>query len=163
MRAGNRHRLRAAPDFHAYTGSPQCRLLTLYYYKALPVDLQERKSRKCFKKTDEKLKPLHKTKNKRKKPHDALFFKAEKNAFCTDAASGSKKAAAQQFVQQPEGQIISAAFRRRRRHLPDTRRRRFRSCRHRKAQPAGDRWGTWPARAGRALQPPHPHGSHRTH
>ena len=42
------------------------------------------------------MKPLHKTKNKRKKPHDALFFKAEKNAFCTDAASGSKKAAAQQ-------------------------------------------------------------------
>ena len=78
MRAGNRHRLRAAPDFHAYTGSPQCRLLTLYYYKALPVDLQERKSRKCFKKTNEKLNPLHKTKNKTKNRCRTLFFKAAK-------------------------------------------------------------------------------------
>ena len=78
MRAGNRYRLRAAPDFHAYTGSPQCRLLTLYYYKALPVDLQERKSRKCFKKTDEKLNPLHKTKNKTKNRCRTLFFKAAK-------------------------------------------------------------------------------------
>jgi hypothetical protein len=78
MRAGNRHRLRAAPDFHAYTGSPQCRLLTLYYYKALPGDLQERKSRKCFKKTNEKLNPLHKTKNKTKNRCRTLFFKAAK-------------------------------------------------------------------------------------
>ena len=40
------------------------------------MDLQERKSRKCFKKTDEKLNPLHKTKNKTKNRCRTLFFKA---------------------------------------------------------------------------------------
>jgi hypothetical protein len=89
MRAGNRHRLRAAPDFHAYTGSPQCRLLTLYYYKALPGDLQERKSRKCFKKTNEKLNPLHKTKNKTKNRCRTLFLKAAKECLLKQKRTGT--------------------------------------------------------------------------
>ena len=89
MRAGNRHRLREAPDFHSYTGSPQCRLLTLYYYRALPGDLQERKSRKCFKKTDEKLNPLHKTKNKTKNRCRTLFFKAAKECLLKQKRTGT--------------------------------------------------------------------------
>ena len=78
--------------------------------------------------------------------------------------SATKKPCTTQTAQGRETIFTSsAAFRRHLRHLPDIRRRRSRSYRHRKAQPAGDRWGTLPARAGRALQPPHPHGSRRTH
>ena len=74
----------------------------------------------------------------------------------------TEKAAAQQFVQQPKGQIISAASRRRQRHLPKIRRRKSRSCRRPTARPASGRWGTWPARADGALPPPRPHGCCRT-
>ena len=74
-----------------------------------------------------------------------------------------EKAAAQQLVQQPEGQIISAAFRRRLLRLPRIRRRRSRSCRHRKALPVWGRWGTWPAQAGCALRQPRPHDCCQTH
>ena len=128
------------------------------------------KKQNLFKKTDKKSQLLHKTKIKSRNVPRTLFFKVR----CRSKAARKRMSFPQQqalvskkpCVATGTGQgavTSSAAFRRRLRHLPDTRRRRFRSCRHRKAQPAGDRWGTWPARAGRALQPPHPHGSRRTH
>ena len=128
------------------------------------------KKQNLFKKTDKKSQLLHKTKIKSRNVPRTLFFKVR----CRSKAARKRMSFARQRAYLSKKPCVatgtgrgavtsSAAFRRRLRHLPDTRRRRFRSCRHRKAQPAGDRWGTLPARAGRALQPPHPHGSRRTH
>ena len=127
------------------------------------------KKQNLFKKTDKKSQLLHKTKIKSRNVPRTLFFKVR----CRSKAARKRMSFARQRAYLSKKPCVatgtgwgavtsSAAFRRRLRHLPDTRRRRSRSCRHRKAQPAGDRWGTWPARAGRALRPPHPHGSRRT-
>ena len=127
------------------------------------------KKQNLFKKTDKKSQLLHKTKIKSRNVPRTLFFKVR----CHSKAARKRMSFTRQRAYLSKKPCVttgtgwgavtsSAAFRRRLRHLPKIRRHRSRSCRHRSRQPAGGRWGTWPARAGRALQPLHPHGSRRT-
>ena len=127
------------------------------------------KKQNLFKKTDKKSQLLHKTKIKSRNASRTLFFKVrcrpkaaqKRMSFARQRAYLSKKPCVATGTGQ--GAVTSsAAFRRRLRRLPKTRRRRSRSCRRPTARPASGRWGTWPARAGRVLRPPHPHGSRRT-
>ena len=128
------------------------------------------KTQNLFKKTDKKSQLLHKTKIKSRNVLRTLFFKVHRRpkaaqkrmSFSRQRAWISKKPCVTMGTGQ-DAVTSSAAFRRRLLRLPEIRRRRSRSYRRRKAGPAGGRWGTWPAPAGRALRQPRPHGCCQTH
>ena len=62
--------------FHRFCQTT-CR--TLYHYKAFCGDLQEKRSRKSFKKTEEKMNPLHKNIRPLQKRRSSFYFAADRH------------------------------------------------------------------------------------